>query len=223
MKQDGQKSRSVATQKALMLAAEKLIAKKGIKNVSIKEIVKDAGQKNESALQYHFKNLPGLISAITDYRSHEIQTVRAELLAELEAKTGPVVLRDVCRLMVMPSFILGRRSTEHRRFIVGFSQDLALSSNPLSTVSKHGGGGEPGRATGELLREHLSHLDSRTLELRIQAAIQLASISMSHHSRQKNAFRGDDSDLFVSNLLDAMVGLLSAPISEETAALNTPS
>lgn len=43
--QDGQKSRSSATQKSIMLAAEKLIAAKGIENVSIREIVKATGQK----------------------------------------------------------------------------------------------------------------------------------------------------------------------------------
>ena len=42
---------------------------------------------------------------------------------------------------------------------------------------------------------------------------------MGFHARQPNAFRGDDADLFVSNLLDAMVGLLSAPISDETREL----
>ena len=40
-----------------MRAAEKLIAQAGVENVSIRKIIAAAGQKNESALQYHFKNL----------------------------------------------------------------------------------------------------------------------------------------------------------------------
>ena len=43
-----------------MHAAEKLIGERGMANVSIRDIVSAAGQKNESALQYHFKNLNGL-------------------------------------------------------------------------------------------------------------------------------------------------------------------
>lgn len=217
---DGQKSRSAATQQSLMLAAEKLIAKKGIKNVSIKEIVQEAGQKNESALQYHFKNLQGLIQAITDHRSLEIQTLRTELIEKLRAKNRPITLRDVCKIMVMPSFLLGRRSTEHRRFILGFSHDLALSSDTLAQASRHGAGGASGRATRELITSQLTQLDEITLQERLQSAVRLASISMGHHARQKNAFRGNSSDLFLSNLIDGIVGLLSAPMSEETAALS---
>lgn len=48
-----------------MRAAEKLIAVRGIENVSIRDIVSEAGQKNESALQYHFKSFTGLIAAFT--------------------------------------------------------------------------------------------------------------------------------------------------------------
>ncbi len=216
---DGQKSRSVATQKALLLAAEKLIAKKGLKNVSIKEIVKEAGQKNESALQYHFKNLQGLIQAIMDSRSDEIQSQRTELLEALYEQTAPVTLRQVCEIMVMPSFLLGRKSAEHRRYIVGFSHDLALSSDPLATASKHGAGGQSGRETSGLLKNQLQQLDPNTFQQRVESAVRLASISMGHHARQKNAFRGEEADLFVSNLLDAMVGVLSAPVSRETQAL----
>jgi AcrR family transcriptional regulator len=77
---NGQQSRSIATQMALMKAAEKLIAEKGIHNVSISQIVKEAGQKNESALQYHFKNLQGLINAIHHMRSDQTRLKRTELL-----------------------------------------------------------------------------------------------------------------------------------------------
>lgn len=215
----GQKSRSAVTQNALMEAAEKLVAKKGIKNVSIKEIVKEAGQKNESALQYHFGSLQGLIHAIVDKRSLETQMLRAELLTELKSNSREITLRDVCRLMVMPSFLLGRRSPGYRRYILSFSQDLALKSNTLAFVNRHGGGGESGQETSELMQAQLRDLDSHTLQERTQSAVRLASISMGHHARSKGAFRGETSDLFISNLLDAMVGLLSAPVSSETQSL----
>ena len=71
-----------------MRAAEKLIAERGIENVSIREIVNAAGQKNESALQYHFKNFTGLIKAIHTVRSNETQEKRQELLAEMPKTAG---------------------------------------------------------------------------------------------------------------------------------------
>ena len=69
-----------------MRAAEKLIADQGLENVSIRQIVSHAQQKNESALQYHFGNLSGLIKAIHAERSALIIAKRAELLDALLAK-----------------------------------------------------------------------------------------------------------------------------------------
>ena len=148
---DGQKARSLTTQTSLMDAAEKLIAKHGIENVSIKEIVREAGQKNESALQYHFKNLRGLIIAINIRRNEQTQEKRAELLAELEATTVKPVLRDLCSIMVMPTYLLAKADTKFRRHIIGFSHTIALAEDSaLSKVGGHGGGGESGMLTGLL-------------------------------------------------------------------------
>lgn len=48
---DQRASRGDVTRQALMRAAERLFAEKGGNNVTIREIVETAGQKNESALQ----------------------------------------------------------------------------------------------------------------------------------------------------------------------------
>lgn len=217
---DGQKSRSFTTQKALMLAAEKLIAKKGIKHVSIKEIVKTAGQKNESALQYHFKNLQGLIAALQNYRSGQVRERRALLLEQQMAATNTPSLRDLCRLMVLPSFQLCQASIEHRRFVIGFSHGIALTENSaLVLIGQYGGGGTSGETTGQLLRNVLPHLDESTYLQRMDIAIRLCSTTMGHHARQKQAFRGAHAEYFLSGLLDALEGLLNAPVSKETQAL----
>ena len=65
-------SRSEATQDALIHAAIALIAENGLENISIRSIIEASGQKNESALQYHFKNRDGLIKAIHKRHSSKI-------------------------------------------------------------------------------------------------------------------------------------------------------
>ena len=217
---DGQTSRSSTTQKALMLAAEKLIAKKGIKHVSIKEIVKAAGQKNESALQYHFKNLQGLIEALQNYRGGQIRKRRSLLLEQQMAATKTPSLRDLCRLMVLPSFQLCQTNIEHRRFVIGFSHEITLAKNSaLALISQYGGGGTSGETTRQLLKNVLPHLDESTYHQRMDIAIRLCSTSMGHHARQKQAFRGSHAEYFLSGLLDALEGLLNAPVSKETQML----
>lgn len=213
-------ARSVSTQKALMLAAEKLIATKGIHNVSIRDIVIAAGQKNESALQYHFKSLQGLIDTIQAARELEIQEKRGELLAELLARKSKPSLRDLCCLMVKPAFLLAKADPGFRRFIVCFAHEVAVTSgSALKMASSRGAGGKSGKQTGQLLRESLKKLDQDTFRQRMEIIVLLGTTSMGHHARQKSAFRGASAELFLNRLIDSMVGLLGAPLSSETKAL----
>jgi AcrR family transcriptional regulator len=217
---DSRRARSEATKNALMRAAEKSIAEGGMENLSIREIVAVAGQKNESALQYHFKNLTGLLEAIHTERSEQVQAKRAELLSAVLEKSSEPSLRQLCTLMVEPTFQLARANIEFRRYVKAFGHELAISdASPLRTVSRKGGGGLSGQQIGALLRKALPHLDEETYRKRMEAAIMLCSASMYHQARQKNAFRGLQSDLFLHDLIDAVVGLLSAPVSPETQAL----
>ena len=51
-----QASRGDETRQKIIDAAEALMAERGVEAVSINEIVKAAGQRNPSALNYHFGN-----------------------------------------------------------------------------------------------------------------------------------------------------------------------
>ena len=212
--------RSESTQAALMEAAEKLIAEHGIENVSIRDIVSAAGQKNESALQYHFKNFTGLIDAIHARRSTEIQSKRAELIDALISEVPAPSLRQICELMVLPLFDLARLKVEFRRYIKAFGHELVLSeTSALSKATSQGGGGISGVQLAKLLKQVLTHLDEQAYRRRMEAAVRLCSASMYHQARQKNAFRGDQAYLYYHSLIDALVGLLSAPESDQTKAI----
>ncbi|XOV84892.1 MAG: TetR/AcrR family transcriptional regulator [bacterium] len=217
---DNRRARGETTKLALMRAAEKLIAEHRVENVSIREIVAAAGQKNESALQYHFKNLRGLLRAIRTMRSEQVQARRAELLDALLAETNNPSLQQLCSLMVEPTYQLARGDVNFRRYIKAFGHELALlESSPLKAISNSSGGGKSGQQIGRMLRQALPHLDEEDFRRRMDSAIMLCATSMYHHARQKNAFRGHQSELFLHSLLDALFGLLSAPVSPDTLAL----
>ena len=78
-------SRREATQTAIMRSVECLAAENGLENISIRDILARAGQKNESALQYHFKNLSGLLAAIRRARAQEVAARRQQYLEVLLA------------------------------------------------------------------------------------------------------------------------------------------
>ena len=126
---NGQKIRSLATQTALMEAAESLIAEHGVHNVSIKDIVQKANQKNPSVLQYHFKNLQGLIDAIQQRRNKQLQEKRSEILQEMLASKPKLTLHDLCELMIYPSFLLAKSDKQFRYFAAAFSQQVTLASD----------------------------------------------------------------------------------------------
>jgi AcrR family transcriptional regulator len=211
-------ARSDATRAALMRAVEKLAAERGLESVSIRDIVSTAGQKNESALHYHFGSLKGLISALHAAREEDIQARRRELIGELLARSATPSLRDICKLMVQPAFELARARPDFRRYVMAFGHEVALSGrSAVELVNRKGG--ETARETGVLLRAALPQLDEAAFQRRMDGAVRYVSAAMVHHARQKGAFRGRDGELFFSSLIDALVGLLAAPESDETRAI----
>ncbi len=70
----------------LLETAERLFAIKGLDNVSIREINRESGSRNHTALQYHFGGVEQLIQAILDYRILPLNQQRLDLLNRLKQK-----------------------------------------------------------------------------------------------------------------------------------------
>lgn len=87
---------------ALVKAAEKLIAERGLDAVSDREIARAAGQKNNSAVQYHFGDRAGLINAILDFRMIPLNQKRHEMLDELLNHKEPPTTRDLVKVLLLP-------------------------------------------------------------------------------------------------------------------------
>lgn len=99
------------------------------------------------------------------------------------------------------------------------SHELALTQDSaLTRVYHHGGGGESGKRTGELLRAALPHINESTYRIRMDIAVRTTAIAKGQHARQKNAFRGVEPERFLNHRLDVITGILSETVSEETSA-----
>lgn len=86
---------------ALLATAERLFAERGVDQVSLNEITRSAGQRNASALQYHFGNKEGLLRAILKPHLAVIEHRRGQMLDALEGMAGRT-LRDLARALVVP-------------------------------------------------------------------------------------------------------------------------
>jgi len=211
-------SRGDVTREALMRAAEKLIASKGLENITIREIVDAAGQKNESALQYHFQNLTGLVRAVHAVRDNQIHEMRAVQIEKLNNETAKPTLRDVCKLMVEPAFLLAKSKPDFRQYVKAFGHEIALTDQSALKIVRRQGG-DTDHEIDRLLRSVLPGLDDAAFERRLDGAVRFVASSMYHEARQPNAFKGDRAELFFNSLIDSLVGLLGAAESVETKAI----
>ena len=68
------------TRERLLDSAQHLFAREGIHQVPLKRIVQHAGQRNASALHYHYGDRDGLLHAIIVRHDDRIQAERKEML-----------------------------------------------------------------------------------------------------------------------------------------------
>lgn len=66
--------------RALVSAAEKLFAEGGVGATTIAAVTREAGQRNKSAVAFHYGSKDGLVRAVLDKHQHRIDRRRTELL-----------------------------------------------------------------------------------------------------------------------------------------------
>src|SRR2546429_3278612 len=76
---------ALSTKEQLVLTAERLFALHGLDGVSLRQISTEAGNANNSAVQYHFGSKERLIQAIFEYRIPALARRRRLLAMERPA------------------------------------------------------------------------------------------------------------------------------------------
>src|SRR4051812_33621466 len=87
----------------LKRVALRLFAERGMHGVTVREIASAAGQKNHAAIAYYFGSKEGLAREILEDRARLIDESRNQALDEIEARGGPVQVREVVELIVYSS------------------------------------------------------------------------------------------------------------------------
>ncbi|MGQ2909582.1 MAG: TetR/AcrR family transcriptional regulator [Aliihoeflea sp.] len=107
-------------------AALRLFSSKGIDAVTVRQIVAEAGTRNNASIHYYFGSKDALLNELILDRAHWSDSARIRKLDELEAQGGPHTIEDVVRLIIevetSPSWALGidaaTRSSGHMRFVM---------------------------------------------------------------------------------------------------------
>lgn len=90
---------ATATREQLLDAGRRLMAEHGPYQVPLKLIQEAAGQRNASALHYHFGGREGLLQAILDQHNATVEAARRE---HLDAIGEDATLDDLVRSVVLP-------------------------------------------------------------------------------------------------------------------------
>lgn len=106
-----------STPDLLLDTAERLFARHGIGNVSLRQIGAAAGQRNTSVALYHFGSKAALVVATFDRRLAEMNAHRRTLLDRLDAEGKGTDARALTRVLVVPfAHTLGRHR-DYARFV----------------------------------------------------------------------------------------------------------
>lgn len=193
----------------LLYAARDLFAEHGIEGVSLREITRAAGQGNTSALQYHFVDRVGLLGAVLEPYQGQVDARRDALLDEIEAegRSGP---RDLASALVRPSAAMleveGGRS--YLQIMAELIRDPGASGQMWPDFDV---GLKRWRAVAKR-----SAPETTSPFHRRYAATQLC---FSELARRATTTRRADHQLFVSDLIDLVGAVMSAPVSEQTQRL----
>jgi hypothetical protein len=139
------------------------------------------------------------------------------MLTEALAKNDSLSLRDLCHLMLDPTFQLCKSDPGHRQWVNAWGAKNAAIVRPTLEEDAVDEGNSL-RIIRNFLKASLPHLDDSMFEDRYLTVVRFSNLSMSNQTREKGSFRGKKADLFLSNLVDSLVGLFMAEVSDETKA-----
>jgi AcrR family transcriptional regulator len=211
----------LAESKGILIdAAERLFAEFGIEAVSNRQIALAAGQRNQSAIRYHFGTKDALVRALLQSRVSEINQRRTAFLAAMEEPGRSLELRGLISAIAVPlaeKVASGPQGSNFVRFLAHlFSdrrrRDLWLTEGEEASLLR--------RIYWEirvLAPEMPEALWNERLRIMIGGIIHGLADRERLQAQQQRVPRSLNNDAFLSNLIDAGIAIVTAPVSPETS------
>lgn len=203
---------SAETRIRIIEAGEALFAELGVDKTPLRSIAAAAGQRNINAVQYHFGDRWGLLTAIFEYREAQLDVLRKELLEQGRAEGAKDELRRLMRVILEPNF-------RHYKFNDGLNY-IRIHASYLANIRQRGiahpvdyesPSTTAFREAIRLLREHLSFLDTRLFHMRLEAVGAMFLNSVIRHHSAPPQHRPDDWILFHHLIEMAVAAVIVEP------------
>jgi AcrR family transcriptional regulator len=195
------------TRERLVRAGEEIFAREGVDRALSRDIVRSAGQANDSAIHYHFGSREGLLQAILDKHIALMESRRRELSAAVEGED----LDGWVDALVIPT--AERLSTADGR---DFLRIISQLSDRAGVRSRH----TPAPIQGTEVAAQLAAIEAALAGVpvpvrreRISAAILLLTASLADRARRVGTGKRQSlgHDRYVKNLASMIAAILRAP------------
>lgn len=210
----------MGTKQRLLIAAERLMAKEGTSQVSMRRINAEAGARNLSASHYHFGSLDAVIRGVIDLRMPAINVRRLEMLAELAGPQRQNLTRIV-NAVVWPlaeQMLSTAAPNCYVRFLDAFNQ--MPNYDAWETIARRHRRGLTQAYV--LIRRILPEIPPDILHVRVMLASRDMVQTLAAVDRVISERHGDQRDRLVlfhaSDLVTRLVRAISAPVSDVTLA-----
>lgn len=196
------------TKTALLDAAERLFARNGIKETSLRAITQEA-DANIASVNYHFGSKDGLIRAVLDRRIQPMNEERLRLLASYQAEAGEraVPVEQVLHAFIAPAFRLSEKHSQTFAAMLGrlhFEQDEAIFDLLLQSF-------EPVlESFVPVLARSLPELTVRQLIFRFHFAVGAMAMTVTNSRMLVRVSKGLITSVEPQNTIDRLVNFLAA-------------
>lgn len=202
---------------ALIHAAERLFAERGIQGASLRQINLEAGSRNLSAAHYHFGSREGLVEAILKHREIPIDHRRQELLSRAGHDEAPRDVRFYLEAYIRPlaeALIPRPEGNYYLRFLAQFrhwEQDHTLMRAMLPAAYQ----------MGEALVETLDYLPPAIVVERVKHLRGMAIVALADAEAEICIGKRDPVTIpsLGENLTDMLSAGLTAPVSASSKKL----
>ncbi len=196
-------------------AAERIAAERGLAALTVQAVQEAAGQRNKSAVQYHFGGRQGLVDALVATRMATASERRTGMLLDLgEGAT----VRALVEVLVVPlvESVLSRQPSYWARFLVQAIGDPTTGLAALGQVDDRAL-----RAAQARLEAHLAHVSPSARTLRVQSIFGYACVVLAAY--EVGALPLELTGTALTNeIVDACCGLIAAPTSDPAHPPLTP-
>lgn len=192
-----------------------MFGERGIDAVSLRELTAAAGQRNKVAAQYHFGTKERLVQAVFEQYTGHVNRRRWDMLADLGHDTRRLDLPELVDALIRP---LAETATtpggHYPRFLAAASTppwvEALAAADPAVTTSM--------RAVLTELADRLDHLPPAVVRTRLSLSMTLAVRALAG-LEPAAAAHPTRSALFITNIVDATIGLLTGPVSRTATEL----